>query len=133
MERVLRQYHASIKRFAQRHCAAEDIEDAVQETLWVVYRKIGYLKTAQAFISWTFQIVKHQCYRLLHRNQPSTVCDLTLELSGENQWGDEDLKQDVLKALASLPFTYRQVVILRDLEGYTGAETAKCLALHSTP
>jgi RNA polymerase sigma factor (sigma-70 family) len=133
VETVLRQYQPAMTRFAYRYCAAEDIEDAVQETLWTVYQKIGYLKTTQAFISWTFQIVRHHCYRLMHRHPQTETVEFEPWVCAappdDNPLVDEDLKHDVLKALGSVPLTYRQVLILRDLEGYSALETADRLGI----
>jgi RNA polymerase sigma factor (sigma-70 family) len=133
VETLLHQYQPSITRFAHRYCAAEDVEDAVQETLWAVYRKIGYLRTAQAFISWTFQIVRHHCYRMLAMHRQLAVVDLDpltqAELLGEDDPLYQELKQDVVKALQALPLAYRQVLILRDLEGYTAPETSERLGI----
>jgi RNA polymerase sigma factor (sigma-70 family) len=133
VETLLRQYQPSITRFAHRYCVADDVEDAVQETLWTVYRKIGYLRTAQAFISWTFQIVRHHCYRLLSRHREDAAINLDpldgAELVGEDDTLHQDLRQDVIKAVQSLPLPYRQVLILRDLEGCTAPQTAERLGI----
>lgn len=130
IQEVLQQYHPSIVHFARRYCAASDLEDAVQETLWTVYQKIGTLRTPQAFISWTFQIVRHHCYRYLSLNRQSTEAmdQLTyLESVGEQDVLYQELKQDIVQALAKLPVAYRQIVILRDIEGYTAPEVAEML------
>jgi DNA-directed RNA polymerase specialized sigma24 family protein len=41
----------------------EDAEDAAQEALIVLYRKIGTLRAAAALTSWVFQIVRNECIR----------------------------------------------------------------------
>ena len=40
------------------------------------------------------------------------------------------LVRDVANALASLPVHYREIILLRDLEGHTIAEIASALSLH---
>lgn len=130
LEELLRQCQPSVARFARRYCAAEDIEDAVQETLWTLYRKIGTLRLTQAFLSWTFQVVRHHCYRLLTSGREDTKITLLDDLDEtEDEVLYHDLKQDVVTALTRLPLVYREVVILRDLEGYTAAEVAEQLNL----
>jgi len=133
IEEVLSRYRPSLVGFARKYCVAADIEEAVQATLWTVYQKIGYLRTARAFISWTFQIVRHYCYRLLKANEidPSTMLDPldVIELIGEDDTNVHELKRDVIDALQHLPFTYRQVVVLRDLEGHTAPEVAALLGV----
>jgi RNA polymerase sigma factor (sigma-70 family) len=127
IEDLLRQCQPSVARFARRYCVADDIEDAVQETLWTLYQKIGTLRMTQAFISWMFQVVKHHCVRLLsrHKAQSPLLIDTLIEMEDEQ----EDLKQDVVTALARLPAAYRQILILRDFEGYSAPEVATMLDL----
>src|SRR4029077_15870169 len=56
--------HAHVQRFARTLCSTpEDAEDAAQEALIVLYRKIGTLRTAAALASWMFQIVRNECIR----------------------------------------------------------------------
>jgi RNA polymerase sigma factor (sigma-70 family) len=130
IEELLREYQPSIVRFARRYCAASDLEDAVQETLWAIYQKIGTLQSPQAFVSWTFRIVRNHCYRLLssgkHDAEMLTLDRLTLiEHSGD----EAELREDVINALARIPFAYRQILIMRDIEGYTAPQVAEALGI----
>jgi RNA polymerase sigma factor (sigma-70 family) len=127
---VLQQCHPTITRFARQYCATpEDVEDAVQETLWIASQKIGSLRVASAFVSWLFRIVRHQCYRFLHLKQhEESVDDFSqVDLMEADPEQLALLKQDISRALAQLPVTYRQVLILRDIEELTGPEVALTL------
>jgi DNA-directed RNA polymerase specialized sigma24 family protein len=54
-----------IRRYARRTCrSTSDVEDAVQESLWILYRRIGRLQNVGAFSAWIFQIVHRTCLRL---------------------------------------------------------------------
>jgi DNA-directed RNA polymerase specialized sigma24 family protein len=56
--------HAHVQRFARTLCSTpEDAEDAAQEALIVLYRKIGTLRATAALASWMFQIVRNECIR----------------------------------------------------------------------
>ncbi|MGA7704023.1 MAG: sigma factor, partial [Solirubrobacteraceae bacterium] len=56
--------HAHVQRFARTLCSTpEDAEDAAQEALIVLYRKIGTLRAAAALASWMFRIVRNECIR----------------------------------------------------------------------
>ncbi|WP_338025584.1 RNA polymerase sigma factor [Bradyrhizobium zhanjiangense] len=47
---LLKTSQPDIRRYARRTCrTTSDVEDAVQETLWIVYRRIGRLQRAGAF------------------------------------------------------------------------------------
>ena len=63
-----------IRRFARRICSTtEDVEDAVQFTLWQLHKKIGTLKTISSFTSWLFRIIERECYRLFKVRQYNTL------------------------------------------------------------
>jgi RNA polymerase sigma factor (sigma-70 family) len=132
IEQVLLQYHPTITRFARQFCPTpEDVEDAVQETLWVAYQKIGSLRVAAAFFSWMFQIVRNECYRLLkiHRRSSTVHNLLSLGETEENPELYALLKHDVLAALANLPPPHREILLLRDIEGLSTPEVASLLNL----
>jgi DNA-directed RNA polymerase specialized sigma24 family protein len=47
--------HPHVQRFAHSLCASpEDAEDAAQEALIILYRKIGTLRASGALASWMF-------------------------------------------------------------------------------
>jgi RNA polymerase sigma factor (sigma-70 family) len=134
IETLLLQYSPLVTKFARKYCATpEDVEDAVQETLWVASQKIGTLRVVSAFVSWLFNIVKHQCFRLLKIGQHTETeifdNDQSLFLVDDNPELQILLRQDVVKALIQLPIHHRQVVIMRDLEGMSTAEVADALEI----
>ncbi|MFC7976841.1 RNA polymerase sigma factor [Streptomyces cinereoruber] len=53
-----------VHRFARTLCATpQDAEDAAQEALFILYRKIGMLRASGALASWMFRIVRNECLR----------------------------------------------------------------------
>ncbi len=52
--------HADVRRYAYRHCHASDIDDAVQETLLMIARKVRALRAAAAFSAWIFIVLRRQ-------------------------------------------------------------------------
>lgn len=132
IEQLLLQYHPTLTRFARNYCATpQDVEDAVQEALWIAYQKIGTLRTAAAFVSWLFRIVRHQCYRLLRIKQREYGADETCTLDDveANPESYACLKHDIVTALAGLPLHYREILLMRDVEGLTTPEVAVSLNL----
>ncbi len=131
IETLLLQSQPSLTRFARKFCATpDDVEDAVQETLWIIYRKINSLRTTKAFVSWIFQIVRNECYALLkYHKQGSNHIEISkldyLDYAASN---DHDLystlAQDLITAIEKLPSPQREVLILRDIEGLTAPEVA---------
>lgn len=129
LERVLGQSRQNLRRYAEFHCIVNDVEDAVQESLLLVSRKLGSLRELECFTSWLFRIVKRECNRLkrgrkLLTGQDIPECLLPVVYPDPIEW-----RQDVAAALESLPLHYREVILLRDLEGLTIEETAEQLGL----
>ena len=54
-----------IRRYAARNCRAADIDDAVQETLLLLYRRVGTLRAVTSFSAWLFAVARRACLRLL--------------------------------------------------------------------
>lgn len=129
LERVLVRSRQDLRRYAEFHCVINDVEDAVQETLITVSRKLRDLRSLECFVSWTFRIVKRECNRLkrgmrLLTGDAITENILPVVLPEPCEW-----RHDVAAALESLPAHYREVVLLRDLEGLSIAEMADRLSL----
>ncbi len=118
---------ADARRYAYRHCHASDVDDAVQESLLVISRKVKGLKVAAAFSSWLFTVIKRECRkleRMMFKHDP-----LPDELAEEQMLCRDDvaLRIDLAKALESLPAHYLEVVLLRDFEELTIAEISERL------
>lgn len=127
ISRLLAVCQADARRYAYKHCHVSDIDDAVQESLLIVSRKVKGLKAAAAFSSWLFTVIKRECRkleRMMFRHEP-----LDEELA-EQQFAcrsDDALRLDLARALESLPAHYLEVVLLRDFEELTIAEIAERL------
>lgn len=129
LERVLLRSRQDLRRYAEFHCVINDVEDAVQETLITVSRKLRDLRSLECFVSWTFRIVKRECNRLKRGMRMLTGDAITENILPVVLPEPAEWRHDVAAALESLPEHYRQVVLLRDLEGLTVAEMAQRLSL----
>lgn len=129
LERVLVHSRQDLRRYAEFHCVINDVEDAVQESLITVSRKLGDLRSLECFTSWVFRIVKRECNRLKRGRRWLTGDAISEEIMPVVTPEPVEWRHDVAAALESLPEHYRQVVLLRDLEGLSIAEIADHLAL----
>ena len=132
IDELLRRYHPIITRFARRYCATPaDVEDAVQETLWIATQKIGTLRVAAAFGSWAFQVVRRSCYRLINGRRRET--ELADTVCSPHSGSDDNmvlhLRHDIALALMALPPEQRVVILLCDIEELTASETAAQLCI----
>jgi len=127
LAQLLRLCQPDIRRYAQRNCLIGDVDDAVQEALLVLSRKLSSVRMLAAFSGWLFQIVKHECHRLARVTLNYDPWD---DARAEEWLASQDtaaLRQEVIHALESLPADYLQVVLLRDFAEMSIGEIAEQL------
>jgi RNA polymerase sigma factor (sigma-70 family) len=127
ISRLLAVCQADARRYARRHCHVSDVDDAVQESLLIISRKVTSLKAAVAFSSWLFTVIKRECRkleRMMFKHEPLEDEVAEQQLASRT---DEALRIDLAHALESLPAHYLEVVLLRDFEELTIAEIAERL------
>ena len=118
-----------VRRYAARTCRAADIDDAVQETLLLLYRRVGTLRAVTSFAAWLFAVARRACLRLLRRSMgtgdaPADGIDARMA-----HLAPEDLRIDLSRAIQSLPDHYREVILLRDIEELSIDEISGVLGL----
>jgi RNA polymerase sigma factor (sigma-70 family) len=124
--------HAHVQRFARTLCATpEDAEDAAQEALIVLYRRIGTLRVAAALGSWIFQVVRNECLRRSRLVLGGAVTDprASVERSAEDAALVRLEIERIVGCIAALESDQRAVLILRDIRGLSGAATAHTLGI----
>ncbi|MBF6437618.1 RNA polymerase sigma factor [Nocardia cyriacigeorgica] len=124
--------HPHVRRFAQHLCASSaDAEDAAQEALIILYRKIGTLRTATAIASWMFRIVRNECLRRARRvlDREHDGSDSGTVVSAEDEVLRRLDAEQLTRAITELPPLQRRVLIMRDVLGHPGRDTAEALGL----
>ncbi len=122
--------HQHVKRFARTLCPTpEDAEDAAQEALITLYRKIGTLRATAALASWVFQIVRNECIRRTRFALREPIAAVVDERSAEDAALARIEIERIVSSIAELPSEQRAVLILRDVRGLSGAATAQALGL----
>lgn len=134
-------------------CNDTDAEDLVAETVARAWRGLDSLESEGAFRSWIFRIMNNTFISDLRRanarprlestdyddaadeNQDFSLFEqmhqpfLLWFSNPEQEFLDKLLREDLDRALATLPEHYRVVVILSDLEEFDYAEIAQTLAI----
>ncbi|MFG3595817.1 RNA polymerase sigma factor [Bradyrhizobium sp. RDI18] len=118
-----------IRRYAARNCRAADIDDAVQETLLLLYRRVGTLRAVTSFSAWLFAVARRACLRLLRRAAGGTEAAADAAEARLAHLAPEDIRIDLSRAIQSLPDHYREVILLRDIEELSIDEIAGVLGL----
>jgi RNA polymerase sigma factor (sigma-70 family) len=124
--------HAQVRRFARTLCATpEDAEDAAQEALIVLYRKIGTLRATAALGAWMFQIVRNECIRRsrIALGRPLAAAPAAGGVSAEDAVLARLEVERIVGCISELAPEQRAVLVLRDIQGLSGAATAQTLGL----
>lgn len=122
--------HPHVMRFAHSLCASrQDAEDAAQEAMLILFRKVGTLRSITALSSWMFRIVRNECLRRLHRPMWDDLPDTGVTPSPEDEVIRHLEAERVARAIAALPDVQRRVLILRDVQGLPGRAVADSLGL----
>ncbi len=129
LNRLLTVCEVDARRYARRHCQVSDVDDAVQEALWILSRHIAGLRAAAAFSSWLFTVVRRECRRLERRmrGMGPSVDDIAEEQLQHRD--NADLRVDLVAGIEALPAHYREIILMRDFGQMTIAEIAAQLGL----
>ena len=127
LERLLHQAQPDIRRYAMKHCMIGDVDDAVQEVLLIMAKKLESLKAVAAFSSWLFTSTRRECRKL---GRVTLRFDVWDEQSVD-EWlasaRGPELLYEVLDAIDRLPQDYRQVLLLKDYQQLSNQEIAERL------
>jgi RNA polymerase sigma factor (sigma-70 family) len=122
-----------IRRYARQSCRVlEDAEEAVQETLLILYRSMGTLRVIASFSGWLFTIVKRECLRLAKAPFRKVSLQDVEDAEEQERFGripPQELRLDLARCIQSLPESYREIVLLRDVEEMTIEEITLRLGL----
>ena len=120
----------------------DEAEDLVQETFLRAFRFFHQYEHGTNCKAWLFTIMKHTFLNQSTQRARLVLCrDVGPDEEGESQsfWRDaigrssasslrdEVFAKDIEKALALLPETFRLVVVLKDMEGFSYGEIARLM------
>lgn len=137
MERVLASVAPSIRRFAARMCKNDaDADDVLQDALLSIATSLDSFEGRSSLATWAFTLARTACSRKRRglKNRPAEP-DAVLETQPSDARGPDEHAEShqtrklVLDALGSLPDDYREVLLLRDAEGFTAPEAAAVLGV----
>lgn len=141
LEELLRQHEQRIYRYGLRMCGDEDAaREVLQRTLLTAFEQIGTFRGEARLSTWLFAIARSVCGRLHRRTRSAPLHDMALDadeapvlvshdLEPEESAQRAELAELVGAAIAGLPPSYREAVVLRDVEGLAAEEVALTLGL----
>jgi RNA polymerase sigma-70 factor, ECF subfamily len=137
METLLAELAPRVQRFGARLCGnPHDADDVLQETLLSVARHLPEFEGRSSLAGWVFALARSACVRRrrgLKNAAPVSESDAPEPrdpgASPEQRASNRELLDVLLATLASLPVEAREVILLRDVEGLSAAESAAALGI----
>ncbi|HEX8637910.1 MAG TPA: sigma-70 family RNA polymerase sigma factor [Pyrinomonadaceae bacterium] len=99
----------------------DEVDDIVQEVFISAYKNIDTLRDKNAVGGWLAMIARNRAVEFYRRAKPTE--ELSEEMSGGKSQRAE--ANEILATIRALPETYRETLVLRLVEGMTGAEIAE--------
>jgi RNA polymerase sigma-70 factor, ECF subfamily len=148
---LVKRYESLVYSFAFKMCRDEEkASETWQDTFVNVFRKLHQFDGRSKFTTWLYSIVTNSCkmkrrLRKLDQNSISIELPVSSQDDGDHDqpvqtipsWKDTPLDSMMDKelrtllddAIQQLPYEYRVVFVLRDVEGMSAEETGKILKL----
>ena len=137
LERLIAREAPRVRRFASKLCSDPvEAEDVAQDALVAAAQGLSQLRDASALTSWLYTLVRSACLRR-SRREPRGV-HTSLEDREEAATSDETpddtlarqrLARAIEQAIETLEPSWREVVLLRDVEGLAASEVADLLGI----
>jgi RNA polymerase sigma-70 factor, ECF subfamily len=141
LDELLARHQKQVLRFGLQMCGNEDdAREVLQETLLAAFRKLHHFRGEARLSTWLYQIARSFCAKTRRRSAGEPARTEPLErteaasLPSETAAPDEstharEMAALLQSALLSLPEAYREVIVLRDVEGLSAEEAAKVLGV----
>lgn len=138
-EEIYRRYCEMVYNLALRLAGEpEDAADLTQETFLRIYRHLGKFGGRSTLKTWIYRVALNHCRSRLARRRPAEPLPdarggrlepVDPGRGPESQALAGDAGRRVAAALSVLPPTFREAVVLRDLEGLAYQEIAEVLGV----
>lgn len=122
----------------------EDAEEVLQDVFVTVYNKIESFEGKSQFSSWLYRVTANTAFmKLRRRKSTESVSFEDLSANVKDNWvgqtPDEnnidymsikhELRDIIERAVARLPEEYKNIFVLRDIDGLSNEEVAEMMAL----
>jgi len=136
---LIDRHGGAMYRVAVRTCGpGKDGEDAVQDALLAAWRGAAGFRGESAARTWLLQIVVNACHRRHRRRAGEPARTEPVEVAAAEPDADSgpeartqarEVGRAIDRALSGMTAEAREVLVLRDVEGLSGEETAAALGL----
>jgi RNA polymerase sigma-70 factor, ECF subfamily len=142
LDDLLRRYQPRIYRFGMRMCRdEEDAKDVLQDTLLAAARSLSGFRGGSSLSTWLYSIARGFCIKRRRRSKFAPAAELPLDGDSpafavadpapppDEALASREVERAVETAIRALRPAYREVLLLRDVEGLTAPEVGEVLGL----
>ena len=144
LEALLERHEPEVYRFGMKMCRdPEDAKDVLQDTLLAMARGVRDFRGASSLSTWLYTIARSACIKKRRRSKfaPEEERSLDTDAAAEAKRlaapGDDpdealagkQVERALEQAITALDPMYREVLLLRDVEGLTAPEVAEVLGV----
>ena len=144
LEAFIERHQSRVLRFGLKMCRdTEDARDVAQETLLAAARGITRFREASSPSTWLYTIARSFCIKKRRRSKFAPAAVVPIDGEGreavlevpdprhgpEQELDDRRLATALDAAIADLDPKYREILVLRDVEGLAASEVAEVTGL----
>ncbi|HEY6562319.1 MAG TPA: sigma-70 family RNA polymerase sigma factor [Polyangiaceae bacterium] len=144
IETLLERHQAQVYRFGMKMCRdPEDAKDVLQDTLLAMARGVRDFRGASSISTWLYTIARSFCIKKRRRSKFAPVEERSLDtemtadarqltdpaLSPDEALAGKEVERALEQAIRTLEPMYREVLLLRDVEGLTAPEVAEVIGV----
>ena len=144
LDQLLTRHQGRVYRFGLKMCRdPEDAKDVLQDTLLAVARNVKDFRGASSVSTWLYTIARSFCIKRRRRSKFAPEQEESLDMGPDGEatqladparGADESLagrqiERALEQAIADLDPMYREVLVLRDVEGLSAPEVAEVMGL----
>lgn len=122
-DRLYERYAGLVHGLILARVPRADVDDLVQDVFVTAWRNLPTLRDPAAFGGWLSMIARNRATDY-HRRHPDTV-DLPDDLQAADSTSARAEALAVLDVIRTLPEAYRETLVLRLVEGFTGPEISE--------
>ena len=152
-EFVIREYGGYLLSVAQRYLKdPDDAQDAVQESYLQLFKNISKFRGDSSLKSWLHRVTINNALMKTRKDMSMNLIvsdsqvhpdsfdssgkrmasTQAISISAAEVYSNLELRSTIHGHIMSLPTTYRNILMLRDIEGYSTTETAELLEISTS-
>ena len=146
-EVLIRRYNPLLYKIARTYgLNHHDAEDMMQEAHFTAYTQLTSFRQEASYKTWLTKILLHKCFHKVNygngkyeESDNDIINDNATFMHASNNKQDtervimnKELAAILEQSLQQLPMPYRSVFVLREMEGFSVAETAELLGITAT-